>query len=310
MNNYEINFDIDYQEWSHYFLLVQKPYLSQSWNYGDAKKESQGWKVTRCIITENNKPIALIQGWYKKFLFISFVRISYGPLWIIKSPSEDQIKSVFYTIKKSFNLKKLKFLSIAPNLENTPENNKILSDLKFYKRNCLGYESGLVDLSQSVTDLRSKLRQSWRRHIKDAEKLGLTFHVSKDHSDIQWMFARFDEFRKKKGFYGHSITLLNSLYFLSRDFQETSVAIVSLNDERLTGVLISYHGLSCTPLITCITEEGRKFNAGNFLTWNCLLYAKTKNCLWFDLGSTTNNNFKARIPHIPFQLIGEYFCFI
>ena len=303
----KINFNINYQQWSHLFLSINKSNLAQSWHYGEAKIKSQGWKILRGIITENEKPIALIQAWYKKFLFIKFVRVSYGPLWIIDNPSLEKIKGVFYAIRRCWNLKKLYVLSIAPNLENTPENSTILTDLGFFKRDRPLYQSGLIDLSQSVESLRIKLRQSWRRHIKDAEKMGLTFHVSQDIADFNWMIARFKILRREKKFFGHDTLLLDALYNSSFDFHETSVAVVSCAGEKLTGILISFHGLCCTPLITWIGKAGRDTNSGNFLIWNCLLYAKNKGCMWFDLGSTTNNNFKTRLPHIPYQLMGEYF---
>lgn len=259
---------------------------------------------------ENDKPLGLIQGWYKQFLFIRFVRISYGPLWIVDVPSPEQIQGTFRAIKTNWCFKKLSALSIAPNLTNILEYKKILSQLRFLKTKQPRYQSGWVDLSQSVDVLRTQLRQSWRRHIKDAEKMGLTFCISKDEADFRWLITCFEKFRKEKNFFGHDIALLEALYNNSFDFAETSVAIVSRGDERLTGILISYHGSCCTPLITWIGQNGRDMNAGNFLIWNCLLYAKNKGCLWFDLGSTTSNNFKARLPNIPYELIGEYYAFI
>lgn len=292
-----------------YFIMVSNPTLTQSWHYAQAKMKSQGWRVIRGLICENEKPIALVQAIYKKFLFFKFVRISYGPSWIMQ-PSPEQIYNTFFLIKKTWNIGKFSILSIAPNLENSTHHRAILSQLHFFKKSRALYQSGIVDLSQSVDLLRSRLRQSWRRHIKNAEKAGLTFHVSKEKTDLDWMIAQFKIFRREKKFFGHDTALLEALYNQSTDIYETSVAIVTQENKRLTGILISYHGASCTPLITWIGKNGRDLNAGNFLLWNCILYAKNKGCLWFDLGSTIENNFKTRFPHIPYQLIGEYVSLI
>src|SRR3990167_2264285 len=89
---YKIHPITDYQQWSQYFFSVKKPNLLQSWSYGNAKMKSQGWKLMRGIIYENDQPVALIQIWYKKFLLIKFARLSYGPLWIIEHPSLEQIR--------------------------------------------------------------------------------------------------------------------------------------------------------------------------------------------------------------------------
>jgi hypothetical protein len=309
--DYKLQIILDNKAWDHYFLSVKNPNLSQSWHYGNAKMQAQGWKIIRCVITENDKPIALIQAWNKKFLFLKFVRISYGPLWIIDNPLEDQIQKVFQIIKNKWSLKKFSLLFIAPNLENTPENIAILKKLRFYKRKSMAFESGLVNLTLIAHDLRASLRKNWRRHLNASEKMGLDFHISNHHTDFQWMISCFETLRKEKNFYGHSVPLLTALHNNTLDFNGTSVGIVSQSNERVAGILIAYHGSSCTPLVSWISEHGRELHAGNFLIWNSVLFAKTNGCSWFDLGGTNNSTpFKTGLPHTPYQLIGEYFGFL
>lgn len=311
MGVYQINFDIDYLRWSQFFLSIPKPTLSQSWAYGEAKVKGQKWKVMRGIITENKEPIVLIQAWYKKFLFFKFVRVSYGPLWIIKDPSTEQIQGVFYTIKKHFGIRKLSVLSIAPNLENSIENNKVLFDLGFCKRNVISFESGLVDLTPPIHDLRTSLRKNWRRHLNASEKMNLKFIIGRGHADFQWLISCFELFRKEKGFYGHSVALLDVLYQSSSSFHEMFVAYVTKDDEKIAGMLFSCHASSSTPLISWISKKGRVLHAGNFLIWNSVLFSKERGCKWHDLGGTNNSTaFKAGLPNIPYQMIGEYYVFI
>lgn len=310
LSSYGIQFNIDYEKWLSYFLLVNKPNITQSWHYGDAKVKSQGWKIIRGIITENDKPIALIQALYRKFLFVKFVRVSYGPLWIIEAPSLAQIKGVFHVIIKNWNVRKRSVLSIAPNLESSQENNKILSELHFFKRKCVAYQSGLVDLTQSIEDLRARLRQNWRNQLNSSEKKKLSFHVSQIDSDFRWLIASFEVFRREKNFYGHSIALLKALHDGATDLHEVFVTFVSQGGDRVAGMLIVNSGLFCVPLVIWTNKNGRTLNAGNFLLWNSVLCAKDKGYLWFDLGSTSGAKFKAGLPHIPYQMIGEYCGFV
>ncbi|OGT39885.1 MAG: hypothetical protein A3E81_01845 [Gammaproteobacteria bacterium RIFCSPHIGHO2_12_FULL_36_30] len=309
-NKYKINFKIEYQQWLQYFSSVEKPNLSQSWHYGDAKMKSHRWKIIRAIVSENEKPIALIQVWYKKILFFKFARISYGPLWIIPTPSLEQIQAIFYIIKKQWCLKKLCVLSIAPNLKNSSENNNVLENLGFFKRKGMQYESGLIDLTQSIETLRCNLRQNWRNQLNFAEKKELIFTVSDYDSDFQWLIACFNTFRNEKNFYGHSVKLLRALWQSNTEYQKTNVGFVTHHNEKVAGILIAQSGASCVPLIIWVNKNGRKLNAGNFLLWNSVLYSKKQGTLWFDLGSIINNTFKTGLPHIPFQLIGEYYGFI
>ncbi len=310
MSLIEINFNIDRKEWERYFSSISSPNLTQSWVYGEAKVKSQDWKVLRGIVTENKNPIALIQATYKKILFLKLVRISYGPLWIIKNPSLEQIKLVFKIIKSQWDLKKLSILSIAPNLSDSLENRRVLSELFFFRSACRSYESGLIDLSQTSEVLRANLRSNWRNQLKFSEKKQLIFESSNEFDDFKWIIFCFKKLRKEKNFYGHSVKFLEAFYQLSSESYETWIIIVSHHDEKVAGMLIAQSKSSCVPLIIWVSDKGRKLNAGNFLLWNSILYAKGKGCLWFDLGSTYNNKFKTGMPHEPFQLIGEYYGFI
>jgi len=311
MNTYQLHLNVHPQEWSSYFLLVNKTYLSQSWIYGEAKAKGQGWKIMRCIITENEKPIALTQAWHKKFLFIKLVRISYGPIGINLNPTTQQIKSVFHIIKKQWHLRKLSLLLIAPNLDNSLENNATLKQLRFFKRKSMPYESGFVELTKSVEDLQTQLRQNWRNQLKSAEKKELLFQVSQNNADFEWIMSCIQRLRKEKKFYGHSPELLMALFQNSTKNHEVWISIVSHGENRVAGMLFARHGLSCVPLIIWLSHDGRRLNAGNFLLWNSVLYTKDNGCLWFDLGGTNNSTkFKTGLPHIPYQLIGEYYAFI
>ena len=302
---------VDYQQWSQYFSSVNIPNLVQSWSYGDAKMKIQDYKLMRGIIYENEHPIALIQVWYKKYLFLKVVRLSYGPLWIIEKPNIEQIHGVFRVIKKYWNLRNLSVLSVAPNIVNLPEYNNILTKLRYYKRKSKPYDSGIINLNQSISDLRAKLRQNWRNQLTTSEKKGLTFHVSQDYSDFLWMMSCFEMYREQKNFYGHSIPLLDALHKNSFDFHQTWVAIATCNGERVAGMLIAYYGLSCTPLVIWLNKNGRALNAGNFLFWNSILYAKNMGSAWFDLGGTNDaTKFKTGLPHEKYQMIGEYYSLI
>ena len=164
-SSFDILPNIEYQKWAQLFSLVKKPNLLQSWFYGEAKLKSQDWKLERCVIFEGDQPIALVQVLYKKFFVIKLVRLNQGPLWMIETPSLEQIRGTLNVIKRYCNLKKGSVLSIAPNLINRPEYVRMLTELRFYKRKCMLYESGLINLNQSVLDLRLKLRWNWRNQL-------------------------------------------------------------------------------------------------------------------------------------------------
>lgn len=310
--SYSIKFGINYHEWSYYYLQINKANLLQSWFYAEAKTKSQNWKVERGIIYEMGRPIALIQALYKSYFFIKLVRLNQAPLWLIENPSLEQIKNVFQLIKTQWNIRTLSLLFIAPNLFNEDRFKKTLALLRFYKRSCVNLESGWIDLSTSESDLSKGLRSNWRRGLKSAERSNLTFTVSSNKEDFQWLMSQYKVYQKEKTFQGPPIELLEALYDCSMDFQSLWVAFVSRDNERIAGLLVASHGSTCSPLVSWLNPNGRELNAGNFVLWNSLLYAKNKGHLWFEQGGLNGENssvakFKRGIPCEEYQLIGEYF---
>ncbi len=314
-SSYQIKLGIDYQEWMKYFLMVNKPNLLQSWAYGEAKAKSQGWKVMRGIIFNGNQPIAMFQVLSKKICFINIVRLNQGPLWLVESPSIEQVKEVFYLIKKRWNILTACFLLLAPNLENTSVLNKLLFSLKFYKRIRTTWNSGLIDLHPSELELRDSLRGNWRRRLKTAEKNNLKFIVSQEEQDLNWLMQKYADYQQQKSFQGTPIPLLQALFKCSIDMHQVWMAFVTHRDERIAGMLVTYYGKACTPLVSWQSDKGRELNTGNFILWNLVLFSKQQGCIWFEQGGIDKNNsdvarFKRGIPSHEYELMGEYFSFI
>lgn len=308
---YYLKFDIDYTQWRHYFLQVNKPNLLQSWFYGEAKKKSQGWSVKRAIIFENEQPIALLQILYKTFLFVKIIRLNQGPLWLIDKPSVKQVEKVLHAITRQWSIRKASILSIAPNLINDFIFREILSSLGFKKKSSFTLESGLINLSIPETEMLNRLRSNWRRALRSAEKNKLIFTVSQSREDFQWLISRYLEYQKQKTFLGPPIPLLSALYDCANDFQDVWIAFVLHENRRIANLLVASHGATCSPLVSCISDEGRELNAGNFILWNSILHAKNKGHKWFDQGGLNGKHssvakFKRGIPSDEYQLIGEY----
>ncbi len=307
--NYSIDTQISHEQWVLYFNAITQSYLSQSWDYGEAKKRGQRWCPMRGIVKENDQPIALFQAWIKSFGLFKVVRMSYGPLWLIESPNLEQIKGVFYAIKCLWNIKRGSILFVAPNLPHLSEYSQILTELRYYKRKTEIFESGHVDLTQPTTTLRKELRGNWRNQLTSAEKKELVFHASVERDDFHWLMQCFKQYRKEKKFYGHSIYLLEALFDQLAPKKNITICIVNHHQERVAGMLMADYGSACVPLVICMSPQGKKLNAGNVLFWNAMMVAKDKGMVCFDLGGTNGSTFKTGVPHEPYQMLGEYISF-
>src|SRR4051812_2044197 len=68
-------------EWQASFQRVERPHLTQSWSYGEAKRAS-GWHPTRLVLADGDRPLALCQVLERRVLGMPVLhRINRGPLF-------------------------------------------------------------------------------------------------------------------------------------------------------------------------------------------------------------------------------------
>src|SRR4051812_49583166 len=75
-------------EWDALFQRAEQPHLTQAWLYGEAKRASAGWGVTRLVFERAGKPLAICQVLEKRVLRLPLLHpINRGPLFLGGAPS-------------------------------------------------------------------------------------------------------------------------------------------------------------------------------------------------------------------------------
>ena len=307
--------ELDQNAWDTLFGSVEMSNLLQSWAYGSAKAESEGWSVRRGQVQRDGSTIAIVQVLEKWLPIIGKIsRINRGPLWLNKPESLDVIDAVYALVYKQWKWWKGKALLIAPELQNAPQNMMILSSLGYRSRLKSGWRSTLLDLSKKIEELRDNLHSKWRNQLRVAEKSGLRVVISCHEEDFDWISGKYEELMLKKNFKGISIKLLSSLRNCLNNKEHLLLFKAIYEEKAVAGILIAMHGKTCTYLVGWNGIEGRKINATNFLLWNAILVMKGRGCLWFDSGGIDNINtpdiakFKRGMGGEEYELIGEYIC--
>ena len=102
-----------------------------------------------------------------------YLEIPCGPLtdW----QNSDTLKAIFKEIKTVGQKEKCVFVRIRPQLLNTPENMKILSDLGLKKApmHLAAEHTVIMDLTKSEEQLMKEMRRQTRYEVRRAEKLGI-----------------------------------------------------------------------------------------------------------------------------------------
>jgi lipid II:glycine glycyltransferase (peptidoglycan interpeptide bridge formation enzyme) len=311
-----------YNEWDYFISQCRYKSLPQSWEYGSAKFDSEGWMPIRLIVRdEANKPLTIIQVLIKKIRFVGGVaRINKGPL-VISNELRNNDKVIFHSLKaltKYLKIRKIWLIQLAPLLQPDDESENILNKLGFRRRPNTPADSGLISLQGTEQELMMSFNGKWRNLLRKGQKLGVKVkHSNKDTIFFNTLLKDYKLQQKQKSFTGTSDAMLKAL----KDNQSTNfkfdmfIAYIDdfNNKNNILGSLISiqYYDFS-EYLIGISSNKGRKMQANSVLLWHALLETKKNNGMWFDIGGLNKTTpkgietFKKGMNPELYFLIGEW----
>jgi hypothetical protein len=314
----EIRVVKDRAEWDELFDRVEHPHLVQTWAYGEAKLEAGdhsarrslidvgGWNPRRVVFTRDGEPVALCQFLDKCIASLAGAsRINRGPLFI-GEPDADTVRSVYGALK-SRRHRRCGALVLAPALEETEENVRLLEGLGFRCRDKAGWVSTRVGIDMTPDELRAHVSCKWRNRLKVAERAEFTFRELPGTEGLEWMIERHIENMQDKGFEGPSPALLRALYRAAPG--RVLVFQALLCDEPAGGMLVYRFGRGAEYYVGWMGTEGKQFSVGNYLYWNIALELQRRGCDWIDLGGQRpghTEQFKRGMRGTEYQLLNEW----
>jgi hypothetical protein len=302
---------LDEQTYCTIYEQMEKPHVTQSWAWGEAKKATEKLDVIRLVFHRGNDPIGLCQILRKKYLGVPVVsRINRGPSFR-PGLSDAEKLGVISKLRSRFRYMLGGVLLIAPGMCYDRSHIDALRSLGFWRRRMAGGHSAIIDVHADIDQIRKGLHSKWRNQLKLGEKSGLLLSISSSIESAELLINRHEDHMRQKGFGGPSGGFLRSLHRASpRDFV---VLVASTSAGPVGGVIIIKHGLNSEYLVGWFGEEGRKLAAGNFLLWNATIEMKRRGCRWLDLGGIPTSerfgHFKMGMGGDAYDLVGEWLCF-
>lgn len=315
-------FDIkDHEIWNLYFDKCPKKSLPQSWEYGTAKSDAEGWTPNRYIVRDKRKnSISIVQVLIKRpFYSIGIARINKGPLIISKDFNDN--KFILLSLKAIYRFLRQRgiwIIQLAPLIAPSPKNTKFLRQIGFKKRPDIPADSGLISLEGSDEDLMMSFKGKWRNLLRKGQKLGVKVKHSQNNFDyFQILLEEYEFQQKDKNFVGTSNEMLKALKNnQSENFKfNMFFAYIDQFESRnnLLGALVSIqYGNFSEYLIGVTSQKGKTMQANSVLLWSALLEAKKNNGLWFDVGGLNETTpkgietYKKGMNPDLYSLIGEW----
>lgn len=271
------------REWDRLLAGVGRSSLEQSWHYGEAVAGLHGAAVTRLIVENGGRPVALAQGFRVRRLKVGSVnRILRGPLWLEDLPADQQLE-VCRTIRRAFRKRLTDLLFWLPELSDTPDSKRFMRSLGM-RRMVTGYSTVWLDIRPDEDKLRSGLHGKWRNALVTAEKASLRVRAAERNRAFEEAMVAYDQFRRKQRFIGPPADLIRRMHSGSGKTGNVQVWEAFQAKTPVAGIAMARHGASATYLAGWTGAAGRDTNAHNLLLWRAITALRQTGTDWLDLG--------------------------
>lgn len=290
--------------------------LQQHALYG-AALGALGAEVEHIAIMSNGALV--MQGLFLARRFFGIIRLTSafrGPLWA-DGVADSEKENIWAFLRTQFSPWRWNFLTLMPELENTPDNRRLMRRAGFI-RLLTGSSTIWFDTRPGEEDLLSHLDGKWRNQLKKARQANLEISVGGTKpKHYNWLLEREREQRDGRGYSAAPLGLVPAYCDAARTVSTAApILVVSAAESgtRVAGALFLLHGNSATYHIGWSSARGRADNALNLILFRAVEELRDKGIRWLDMGGIETSagpgagiaRFKLGLGTAPFTLIGTY----
>ncbi len=298
-------------EWEDLLKRTKFSNLLQSWSYGEAKYDVEGWMVARRVFFSNGREIAICQSLYRRlFGVFSVVRVGRGPLFLGDVDSNERL-SVFDEIARYGKWYRLRFVSMSAESYLRPWREDSLS-LNLKQLSVLGSSSIVLDLTRTIESRRKSMKGKWRNQLNASERNGVHVRLSRALDDFVEFESHYAALVEEKNFDGLDIALLRSIWLHANELDNAFLFVAEYEDINQAAILVVSHGSTATYLAGWNGVVGRNLNCNNLLLWTASCVLADLGFKFFDLGGIDEietpsiSSFKAGMGGETYLTAGEY----
>lgn len=304
-------------DWTGIISEFQDLSLMQTWEYGEAKTRTGPWEVERTIFWEDNRLIGAAQAMVRPLPWLGggLVWINHGPLWRREPDlAPGSFSAMLVELRRYWVEERRMYLCLAPPLRLEEADSSLVKAPGYsWIPGTTGWSSALVDLSDSVEQLRQALSKNWRKQLNKAERLGVRCLAGRSAGLFENCLSNYKAHLSSKEI-DTNLTpqLAQELQNLLPEERKMWVFEGRYGDEPLGSLLVAGYGDTCMLLALGLNEKGREVHGGYLMHWQALVKMKELGYRRLDLGGVDPRRtlpgilqFKLGLRGEPYQLIGQ-----
>lgn len=276
-------------DWTGLVAEFEDHNLVQSWEYGEARAETSGWRIERCVFWDGDSMVAVAQVMLRFLPMVGggLAWINRGPLWRRKDAktSSDTLVAVLRALGDHYAVKRGLYLRIAPPVVVDEAAVSRFGEAGFHDTGTHGWASARLELATDDKTLRAGLDQKWRNALNKAERSGIAVECGSRGAVFEGFLAAYRDFLSARG-YSTTVTaeLIAALQRRLPDGRKMTVHRAARDGIPLGSALIARYGDCAEYLAGTLLPEGRPLGVGQLLLWRALIAARAAGCATFDLG--------------------------
>lgn len=302
----------DRDEWNSQLQAFPTAHFLQTWEWGDFKAQTTGWKPERCFYLNDNDDVVAVASILTRH--IGFLRVMYVPKGpIFKTFDFTIIEQVLAHLQKIARQRVAVWLKIDPDivigtgfppeeassLDTHPSqpdpngqqfqqlleaNNWHFSSDQVQFRNTL-----MLDLTQTKDELLAGMNQSTRRKVRQSEKKDVSIRATIAIDDLKMLYDIYAVTGQRQGFSVRPWEYYQKLWtaFIQANFAHILVAEYA--DQMLGGVILFHFGQQVWYFNGMSSNEHRDRQPNYGLQWAALQWAKSQGYTSYDWWGAPNH---------------------
>ncbi|MCK5271065.1 MAG: peptidoglycan bridge formation glycyltransferase FemA/FemB family protein [Sedimentisphaerales bacterium] len=283
--------DFDSRQWEKYACEFADYSIYQTWAYQQSRADMTGQKVSKVVVrNEKSQIVTMAQVRIKHFKRFGFKigYIQWGPLVRGKDGSIRCSLEALKELKQAYLDKEVNVLRVVPNVCNDEKGaqiSRMLTSGGFgHVRSFSPYRTFLLKVDDSEEGIRKRLRKSFRRDLKKAEKAGIEIREGHDEGFCEILKGLYLTSLERKGFKGLDMQEFVGPQRLLAPAEKMNIIVACFDGEPVSAFLESHLGDTSVVLLAASNEKGLACGASYLIWYRGVVSAFHAGMKWCDLG--------------------------
>ena len=288
---YTVDIDqVNRSEWEQYAAHFADYSVYQTWPYQEVRAEIDGQHISRAVVrNENNHIVAICQVRVQtvKLLGLRIGYVQWGPLVRGENGVLNSTEA-FRALRDAYVGDRVDVLRLVPNVRDDAMGRdlaQVLTTAGFRPSASYGrYRTFVVKVDDSEEGIRKRLRKSFRRDLKKAEKAEIQMQHGQGQEFCAILEKLYADSLQRKGFKGLELQqFLKAQPILSQN-EKLNMIVIYHAGEAASIHVTSHLGDTAVVLLAASNEAGLSCGSSYLMWYEAAVTAFRQGKKWCDLG--------------------------